>query len=185
MTPTTAWMRRLCGAAAREIAANIMQEELQQKVADAGIEILDVRITHLAYAPEIAAAMLQRQQAVAVIAARQKIVEGAVGMVEMALDKLSENNVVELDDEAKSRNGQQLAGSSLRKQGCAAHRQQRLAVLMPAAAKETISERRADMADPKSYKKNKKTSSSPALRQAVPGAGRLGGGRLPLHQRTD
>lgn len=82
--------------------ADIMQTELQEKVENAGIEILDVRITHLAYAPEIASAMLQRQQAAAIIDARQKIVEGAVGMVEMALDKLNENNIVELDEERKA-----------------------------------------------------------------------------------
>ena len=68
----------------------------------AGLEIIEARITHLAYAPEIAAAMLQRQQAAAIIDARQMIVEGAVGMVEMALDKLSEHNVVELDEERKA-----------------------------------------------------------------------------------
>ena len=79
-----------------------MTRELQERVENAGIEVEEVRITHLAYAPEIAAAMLQRQQAVAIIAARQKIVEGAVGMVEMALNNLSENNVVELDDERKA-----------------------------------------------------------------------------------
>jgi regulator of protease activity HflC (stomatin/prohibitin superfamily) len=67
-----------------------------------GLEIIEARITHLAYAPEIAAAMLQRQQAAAIIDARQMIVEGAVGMVEMALDKLSEHNVVELDEERKA-----------------------------------------------------------------------------------
>ena len=82
--------------------ADQMREELQGRVKDAGLDVMEVRITHLAYAPEIAAAMLQRQQAVAVIAARQKIVEGAVGMVEMALDKLSQNQVVELDDERKA-----------------------------------------------------------------------------------
>lgn len=82
--------------------ADIMQEELQKKVVDAGIEILDVRITHLAYAPEIASAMLQRQQATAIIDARQKIVEGAVSMVEMALQQLSENQIVELDEERKA-----------------------------------------------------------------------------------
>jgi len=82
--------------------ADIMQQELQEKVEIAGIEILEVRITHLSYAPEIASAMLQRQQAVAIIAARQKIVEGAVSMVDMALRQLSENNVVELDDERKA-----------------------------------------------------------------------------------
>ena len=79
-----------------------MQEELQKKVLEAGIEIIDVRITHLAYAPEIASAMLQRQQATAIIDARQKIVEGAVSMVEMALQQLSENQIVELDEERKA-----------------------------------------------------------------------------------
>ena len=82
--------------------ADIMQDELQMKVVDAGIEVIDVRITHLAYAPEIASAMLQRQQATAIIDARQKIVEGAVGMVEMALNQLSENEIVELDEERKA-----------------------------------------------------------------------------------
>ncbi len=82
--------------------ADIMQKELQRKVMEAGIEILDVRITHLAYAPEIASAMLQRQQAAAIIDARQKIVEGAVSMVEMALQQLSENQIVELDEERKA-----------------------------------------------------------------------------------
>lgn len=82
--------------------AEMLKEELQKKVDIAGIEIIEVRITHLAYAPEIASAMLQRQQAVAIIEARQKIVDGAVGMVQMALDKLSENNVCELDEERKA-----------------------------------------------------------------------------------
>ena len=82
--------------------ADKLKEELQTRVNVAGIEVCEVRITHLAYAPEIAAAMLQRQQAEAIIAARKKIVEGAVGMVEMALERLSENNVVRLDDERKA-----------------------------------------------------------------------------------
>lgn len=82
--------------------ADVLQEELQRRVEMAGIKIIDARITNLAYAPEIAAAMLQRQQASAIIAARQKIVDGAVSMVEMALNKLSENNIVELDDERKA-----------------------------------------------------------------------------------
>jgi regulator of protease activity HflC (stomatin/prohibitin superfamily) len=85
----------------QEVADKI-KEEIQTRVEAAGLEILEARITHLAYAPEIAAAMLQRQQASAIIAARQMIVEGAVGMVEMALDKLNENNVVELDEERKA-----------------------------------------------------------------------------------
>jgi regulator of protease activity HflC (stomatin/prohibitin superfamily) len=75
---------------------------LQARVEIAGIEILEARITHLAYAPEIASAMLQRQQAAAIIDARQKIVEGAVGMVKMALDNLAENEVCDLDDERKA-----------------------------------------------------------------------------------
>jgi len=79
-----------------------LQEEIQEKVAVAGLEILEARITHLAYAPEIAAAMLQRQQASAIVDARKLIVEGAVGMVELALEKLGERGVVELDEERKA-----------------------------------------------------------------------------------
>lgn len=82
--------------------ANILKAELQERVEMAGLEILEARISNLAYAPEIAAAMLQRQQAAAIIAARQKIVDGAVSMVDMALKKLSENKIVELDDERKA-----------------------------------------------------------------------------------
>ncbi len=82
--------------------AESMREELQKRVAEAGLEIEEVRITHLAYAEEIAAAMLQRQQAAAVIAARQKIVDGAVGMVKMAIDRLGEDEVVVLDEERKA-----------------------------------------------------------------------------------
>ena len=88
-------------ASSQEIA-NEMKTDLQKRVDFAGIEIMEARISHLAYAPEIAAVMLQRQQAKAIIVARQKLVEGAVGMVEMALNKLSEKNVVELDDERKA-----------------------------------------------------------------------------------
>lgn len=75
---------------------------IQDRLEKAGIEVIEARISHLAYAPEIAAAMLQRQQASAVVAARQKIVEGAVGMVEMALDQLSSQNILELDEERKA-----------------------------------------------------------------------------------
>ncbi|MBN2051554.1 MAG: SPFH domain-containing protein [Spirochaetales bacterium] len=85
----------------QEVALRL-KKEIQEKADIAGIEIVEARITHLSYAPEIAAAMLQRQQASAIIAARQMIVEGAVGMVEMALDKLSSNNVVDLDEERKA-----------------------------------------------------------------------------------
>jgi len=76
--------------------------EIQERLAKAGVEVIEARISHLAYAPEIASAMLRRQQATAVIAARQKIVEGAVGMVEMALDLLSKKKVVTLDEERKA-----------------------------------------------------------------------------------
>lgn len=82
--------------------ADMMQDELQIRVKESGIEVIDVRITNLAYSEEIAAAMLQRQQAVAIIAARQKIVEGAVGMVKMAIDQLNEDDVVVLDEERKA-----------------------------------------------------------------------------------
>ena len=85
-----------------EVVAKRIQDEIQKKVTDAGIEIVEARITYLAYAPEIAAVMLQRQQASAIIDARKMIVDGAVGMVEMALERLNENKVVELDDERKA-----------------------------------------------------------------------------------
>jgi regulator of protease activity HflC (stomatin/prohibitin superfamily) len=84
-----------------EIAEHL-KTEIQERLSQAGVEVLDARISHLAYAPEIAHAMLQRQQASAVIAARQKIVEGAVGMVEMALEMLSHHKIVELDNEKKA-----------------------------------------------------------------------------------
>ncbi|WP_312393390.1 SPFH domain-containing protein [Chryseobacterium sp.] len=80
----------------------ILEGELLERLAPAGIVIQEARITHLAYASEIAGAMLQRQQATAIVAARTKIVEGAVGMVDLALKKLSEDNIVELDDERKA-----------------------------------------------------------------------------------
>ena len=85
-----------------EVVAARIRDEIQQKVAPAGLEILEARITYLAYAPEIAAVMLQRQQASAIIDARKMIVDGAVGMVEMALERLSANQVVTLDDERKA-----------------------------------------------------------------------------------
>ena len=85
-----------------ETVALRIKDEIQQRVVEAGIEVVEARITHLAYAPEIAAVMLQRQQASAIIDARKMIVDGAVGMVEMALERLNENNVVELDEERKA-----------------------------------------------------------------------------------
>ena len=85
-----------------EVVAQRIKQEIQDKVAEAGLEIVEARITYLAYAPEIAAVMLQRQQASAIIDARKMIVDGAGGMVELALDRLNENNVVELDEERKA-----------------------------------------------------------------------------------
>ncbi len=85
-----------------EVVAERIRKEIQSKVSKAGLEIIEARITYLAYAPEIAAAMLQRQQASAIIDARKMIVDGAVGMVEMALERLSEKEVVQLDEERKA-----------------------------------------------------------------------------------
>ena len=85
-----------------EVVARRIKEEIQARVEEAGLEIVDARITYLAYAPEIAAVMLQRQQASAVVDARKLIVDGAVGMVEMALERLKENGVVDLDEERKA-----------------------------------------------------------------------------------
>ncbi len=85
-----------------EIVAQRIRDEIQMKVADAGLEIVEARITYLAYAPEIAAVMLQRQQASAVIDARKMIVDGAVGMVELALERLSAGGMVELDEERRA-----------------------------------------------------------------------------------
>jgi regulator of protease activity HflC (stomatin/prohibitin superfamily) len=85
-----------------DIVAGELAEEMAQRVAIAGLEIVEVRISHLAYASEIAQAMLRRQQANAVVAARSRIVDGAVGMVELALDRLRERNIVDLDEERKA-----------------------------------------------------------------------------------
>jgi len=79
-----------------------LQHDIQERLEKAGVKVIEARISHLAYSPEIAAAMLQRQQAQAVVAARTKIVEGAVGMVEMALDQLQKDGIVELDDERRA-----------------------------------------------------------------------------------
>lgn len=85
-----------------EVVADRIKKEIQEKVREAGLEIIDARITYLAYAPEIASVMLQRQQASAIIDARKMIVDGAVGMVEMALERLNEKKMVELDEERKA-----------------------------------------------------------------------------------
>jgi regulator of protease activity HflC (stomatin/prohibitin superfamily) len=82
--------------------ADQLRREIHDRLVQAGVDVQEARITHLAYAPEIAQAMLQRQQATAIIAARQKIVEGAVGMVEMALERLSQKGIVNLDEERKA-----------------------------------------------------------------------------------
>ncbi len=85
-----------------EVVVRRIKEEIQSRVEEAGLEIVDARITYLAYAPEIAAVMLQRQQASAIVDARKLIVDGAVGMVEMALERLNENQIVDLDEERKA-----------------------------------------------------------------------------------
>jgi regulator of protease activity HflC (stomatin/prohibitin superfamily) len=85
-----------------DIVAGELAKEVAERVAIAGLEIVEVRISHLAYAPEIAEAMLRRQQASAVVAARTRIVDGAVGMVELALERLSERGIVDLDEERKA-----------------------------------------------------------------------------------
>lgn len=85
-----------------QIISDALSTEVQSRLEDAGVKVIEARISHLAYSPEIANAMLQRQQATAIIAAREKIVEGAVGMVDMALEQLSEKGIVELDEERKA-----------------------------------------------------------------------------------
>jgi vacuolar-type H+-ATPase subunit E/Vma4 len=85
-----------------DLVAEKLKAEVEKRLAEAGVEVIEARISHLAYAQEIAQAMLQRQQAGAIIAARQRIVEGAVGMVEMALDRLESQGKVKLDDERKA-----------------------------------------------------------------------------------
>jgi len=82
--------------------AEELKAEIQERLEKAGVEVVEARLSHLAYAPEIAQAMLQRQQAGAIIAARQRIVDGAVGMVQMALDRLSKDHIIELDEERKA-----------------------------------------------------------------------------------
>ena len=90
-----------CLRAHPEQVASRLKDEVQNRLSKAGVDVIEARISHLAYAPEIASAMLQRQQATAIVAARHKIVEGAVGMVELALDSLASKGVVELDEERK------------------------------------------------------------------------------------
>ena len=85
-----------------QVIADALQKEVQSRLANAGVVVHEARISHLAYAPEVANAMLQRQQATAIIAAREKIVQGAVGMVDLALEQLSEKDIVELDEERKA-----------------------------------------------------------------------------------
>ena len=85
-----------------DVISEQLREDIQERLSKAGVKVIEARISHMAYAPEIAAAMLQRQQAGAIIAARQRIVEGAVGMVEMALEMLSHKAIVELDEERKA-----------------------------------------------------------------------------------
>ena len=91
-----------CLRGSPEEVAALLKTEVQNRLSKAGVEVIEARLSHLAYAPEIANAMLQRQQASAIVAARQKIVEGAVGMVDLALNKLADQNIVDLDEERKA-----------------------------------------------------------------------------------
>lgn len=91
-----------CLRGSPEEVAALLKTEVQNRLSKAGVEVIEARLSHLAYSPEIANAMLQRQQASAIVAARQKIVEGAVGMVDLALNKLADQNVVDLDEERKA-----------------------------------------------------------------------------------
>ena len=91
-----------CLRGSPEEVAALLKTEVQNRLSKAGVEVIEARLSHLAYAPEIANAMLQRQQASAIVAAREKIVEGAVGMVDLALSKLDDQNVVDLDEERKA-----------------------------------------------------------------------------------
>ncbi len=101
---------------ADEVSKNL-QAELQERLARAGVEVMEARLSHLAYAPQIASAMLRRQQATAIIAARQRIVEGTVGMVEMALDRLGEYGELQLDEERKASMISNLPGGASHQQG--------------------------------------------------------------------
>ena len=85
-----------------DIISDVLANELQERLKVAGVEVIEARLTHLAYSPEIASAMLQRQQAAAILAARKKIVEGAVSMAQMAIEQLDKEGILELDDERKA-----------------------------------------------------------------------------------
>ncbi|GCD84159.1 SPFH domain-containing protein [Parageobacillus thermoglucosidasius] len=85
-----------------DVISDVLAAELQERLKVAGVEVIEARLTHLAYSPEIASAMLQRQQAIAILAARKKIVEGAVSMAQMAIDQLDKEGILELDDERKA-----------------------------------------------------------------------------------
>ena len=108
-----------------QVVADHLKKEIQDRLSRAGVEVMEARISHLAYAPEIAHAMLQRQQAGAIIAARQRIVEGAVGMVEMALEMLSKREIVVARQRAPGRDGEQPARGVVRRQVDAADHQHR------------------------------------------------------------
>ena len=94
--------KNFCLRGSPEEVAALLKTEVQNRLSKAGVEVIEARLSHLAYAPEIANAMLQRQQASAIVAARQKIVEGAVGMVDLALNRLADQHIVALDEERKA-----------------------------------------------------------------------------------
>ena len=113
---------------ATDLVAGELAHEVAERVSIAGVEVVEVRISHLAYAPEIAQAMLRRQQANAVVAARTRIVEGAVGMVELALNRLSEARCRRARRGAQGQHGQQPAGRALRRPAAVPGRERRIAV---------------------------------------------------------
>ena len=158
--------------------ADRLKQDLQARVDIAGLEILEVRITHLSYAPEIAAAMLQRQQAEAIIAARQKIVEGAVGMVEMALNNLSKKQRRRAGRGTQGGNGQQSAGGPLRQPRRPADCKQRIDLLM----KETTTG--TGEAHGKQGQREK-TGASAAVPRPCGVIWPPGRRTIPLHQRPD
>ena len=157
-----------------EVVAARIRDEIQAKVADAGLEIIEARITYLAYAPEIAAVMLQRQQASAIIDARKMIVDGAVGMVEMALERLAEKGTVELDEERKAAMVSNL-----------------LVVLCGNHDAQPVVNRKPVLSAPRYFlggchERQRQKAGAPApVPQALRRHRRLGRGRFPLRQRPN
>lgn len=157
-----------------EVVAARIRDEIQAKVADAGLEIIEARITYLAYAPEIAAVMLQRQQASAIIDARKMIVDGAVGMVEMALERLAEKGTVELDEERKA-----AMVSNLLVVLCGNH------APSPSSTPAACIKRAALLLGGCHERQRQKAGAPAPVPQALRRHRRLGRGRFPLRQRPN